>query len=139
MNDYRETGAYKRADEEERRSYEAWKADQKISDEHMALLLSLQDLRETPKEEKKKGNRSAETLLVLSMFFFLFAVSMKQNNILLVASVIVILNTAIYFSGITNPYSSSMRQIKKKLKAFPQVESFPDWQARHTGGTAEEV
>ena len=138
MNDYRETGTYKRADEAERRSLEAWKVDQQISDDHMALLLGLQDLRETPKEEKKKGNRSAETLLVLSMFFFLFAVSMKQNGILLVASVIVIINTVIYFSGITNPYSNMVRQIKKKLKSCPQVESFSDWQAGHSKDSAGE-
>ena len=137
-NDYRETGTYKRADAEERRRLEAWKKDQQISDNHMALLLALEDLRQLPKEEKKKGNKAAETLLVLSMFFFLFAVSMQQNGVLLVASVIVIINTVIYLSGITNPYSNVTRQIKKKLKACPKVESFAQWQASHTVDSAGE-
>lgn len=138
-NDYRETGTYKRADAEERRRLDAWKRDQQISDNHMALLLALEDLRQTPKEEKKKGNKSVETMLVLSMFFFLFAVTMKQKGMLLVASIIVIVNTVIYFSGITNPYSNMTRQIKKKLKSCPQVESFADWQARHSGDSAGEA
>lgn len=127
-DDYRETGTYKRADAALRRQYENWKSEQDISDVQMALFLRLQDLRDTPKDEKRKGNKTAETMLVFSMFFFLIAVSVRQNAMLLVASLIVIVNTVIYLSGITNPYSSAMRRLKKCLKAYPTVKSFEQWQ-----------
>lgn len=129
--DYHETGIYERSDNEQRARYDTWKEDQNITDVQMTLLLRLEDLRGIPQEEKKKGNRTAETLLVFSMFFFLICVSLKQNTMLLIASIIVIVNTVIYLSGVTNPYSSAIRALKKQLKAYPDVVPFTKWCENH--------
>lgn len=129
--DYRKAGTYKRADSATRRRYDAWKADQNITDAQMCLLLRLQDLRDAPKDEKKKGNKTPETLLVLSMFFFLLA--MNNKNVLMVASVIVIINTVIYLSGILNPISNAMRKLKKELKKYPEIVPFKKWCEEHEG------
>lgn len=129
--DYRELSAYKNADAAVRRQLEHWRADQKISDEHMYLLMARQTLRELPPEKKKAGNRVAEMLVVFSIIFFLFMMQSQDRIPMLIASIMVISSTILYLSGVLNPISAQFRQIRRALKKHPTVEEFAAWNAKH--------
>lgn len=129
---YRELSAYKNADAATRRRLESWKADQKISDPHMYLLMSRQTLRELPPEKKKAGNRTAELLVVFSIIFFLFMMQSQDRVPMLIASIMVISSTILYLTGMLNPISAQLRQIRRELKNYPTVEEFAAWDEKHS-------
>lgn len=130
-NDYRKLSAYKNADAAMRRQLERWKTDQKISDEHMYLLMAYQTLRQQPPEKKKAGNHIAEILVVFSIVFFIFVMQSEDRVPLLIASVMVISSTVLYLTDILNPISAQFRQIRKALKKYPDVEEFAVWSEAH--------
>lgn len=130
-DDYRKTETYKAADKKTRQLYDAWKEAEDMTDAQMALNMRLLDVRNTPKEEKKKGNKTAETLVLFSMVFFLIVATSMRGTVLLVACGILFINTGIYVSGITNPYSIAVKKIKKELKAYPATKSFAQWCKEH--------
>lgn len=137
-DDYRKTETYKRATKAEKRLYDEWKEDQQMTDAQMALNMRLLDVRNTPKEEKKKGNRTAETLVIFSMVFFMIVAGSMRGTVLLVACGILFINTGIYLSGVTNPYSVAAKKIRKELKAYPETVSFAKWVEAREGQKPEQ-
>lgn len=134
--DYRKTKLYREASPELRRKYERWKQEQKLDARQMYLELSLEELKQTPKEEKRKGNRAAEVLVVTSIFFFLIMAGSKSRLTLLIACGMLFINTLIYLSGALNPYTVQLRRVKKQLRAYPQAERFELWCAKQEQGDA---
>lgn len=131
---YRELGAYKNTDSDGRRQLERWKKDQNISDEHMYLLMAQKTLREMPPEKKKAGNRVPEMLVVFSIIFFLLVMQSEDRIPMLIASVMVIFSTILYLTGVLNPISTQLRQLRKALKDHPPVEEFAAWSEAHPPG-----
>lgn len=128
-DDYRKSTTYRKADTALRRQLEAYKADQKLSDEHMAWQMYLQDLRAMPKEERQKGNRMAESSVIGAMVVFLVAIQSKSKVAMLIASLLVIAMTAVYLSGVLNPYTDTLRRVKRYLKkSCPAAQDFAAWQ-----------
>ena len=125
--EYHKSETYKKADTETRRSLERYKADQKISDEQMNWLMYLEDIRGLPKEERQKGNRPAEMLVLSAMVMFLLMATAGSRGAMLVTSIFFIIAAVTYLSGILNPYSVTIRKIKKKLKSYPKVKSYKEW------------
>ena len=128
--EYRRTSSYKKLDYASRKRWEQYKASNNISDEHMAEIFKLEDLRNLPKEEKQKGNRIPEGLLVVTMLFFVILVGGQERGSLAmtVTAVMVVFSTILYLSGALNPISVAIKKSRKKLKKdYPQVPSFESW------------
>lgn len=126
---FRESNFYKQADSATRSQLARYQSELKISDEHMAWLLYLQDLRDIPKEEKQKGNHVGEGLVIGAMALFLVATQSGSRGAMLIASLFMIAMAIVYMTGLTNPYSDTLRRVKKKLKKdFPAVPDFKTWQ-----------
>ena len=128
--DYRKTALYRDAPPALRRQYERWTQEQKLDGERMCLELSLLQLRQMPKEERRRGNRAAEALVIASMLFFLAVANARSKATLLIACGLLFVNTLLYLTGVLNPYVVQTRRLKKRLRAYPQIEPFEAWQAR---------
>ncbi|MCR4633069.1 MAG: hypothetical protein K5648_02965 [Erysipelotrichaceae bacterium] len=123
---YKETDTYKNADAKGRAAIERYKKDNKIANEQLYLLLLRQDLRDLPKEEKQRGNRPAEIIVISGIITFLAMTAADRKDLLPFAAVYMIAAAVIYFSGILNPVSRRLSNIKKLLKKFPQVPDLRD-------------
>lgn len=137
--EYRRTSTFKSFDSATKKLWEQYKTKNEISDEHMAEIFKLQDLRNLPKEEKQKGNRIPESLLVVTILFFVFQMN-GQNQVtmtMIVTAVMVIFSAILYLTGALNPVSTAIRKSKKKLKKnYPKVPSFDEWCAQNEIETA---
>ncbi|MBQ8995319.1 MAG: hypothetical protein IJ091_05850 [Oscillospiraceae bacterium] len=128
--EFRRTTTYKGMDSATKKLWELYKVQNKISDDHMAEIFKLEDLRNLPKEEKQKGNRIPESLLVVTMLFFVFQMNgqSKTTITMVVTAVMVLFSAILYLSGAMNPISVAIKKSKKKLKKdYPQVPSFAEW------------
>lgn len=139
--EYKKTGTYKNADKKLRLLYEQYKTENNVSDEHMTELLTLEDLRAVPKEEKAKGNRIPQSLLIISMLFFVIQMNGSERGLMMiVTAVMVIFSTVIYLTGAMNPYSMAVRKAKKKLKKkFPKVPDLHQWISEKTDTNKNEA
>ena len=128
--EYRRTSTFKSFDSATKKLWEQYKTKNEISDEHMAEIFKLQDLRNLPKEEKQKGNRIPESLLVVTILFFVFQMN-GQSQVtmtMIVTAVMVIFSAILYLTGALNPISTAIRKCKKKLKKdYPRVPIFDEW------------
>ncbi len=137
--DYRKSSTFRNSDGETRRLMERYRSEQHISEEHMAWLMYLEDLRALPKEEKQKGNRMAEGMILGAMVLFLATLQSPDKRVLLLTSLLVIGMTIIYISGVLNPYTDTLRRVKRLLKKqYPAVEPYRAWMKKQSG-TAQDA
>lgn len=125
---YRKSSTYQNGSPETRRLIERYQMEQKISEDHMAWLMYLEDLQALPKSEIQKGNRVAEGMVIGALVLF-FAVMRNQNKgILLWASILVLVMGVIYLAGLLNPYTDALRKVKRTLKKhYPKAISYQTW------------
>ena len=126
--DYKKTDTYKEADQKTKQRIERFMKENKITKQHMYLLLLREDYRNLPKEEKQKGNRTAEALVVGGVISFLILVAQQRTALLPYISIYVIAASIIYFSGILNPIARQLSNINKLLKKnFPETPSLKEY------------
>lgn len=134
---YRKSSTYQHGDSETRHLIERYQAEQHISEEHMAWLMYLEDLRALPKEERQKGNHMAEGMVIGAMVLFLATVQSQDKRLLLLTSLLVIAMGIIYMTGLLNPYSDTLRRVKRTLKKqYPAVEPYQAWVKKQTGNSS---
>ncbi|MBQ9327521.1 MAG: hypothetical protein IJ225_03185 [Solobacterium sp.] len=125
--DYRSTNTYKTASKEVRKRIEDYRSANDLKANHMYLLLLREDYRRLPKEEKQKGNRPAELMVFSGILVFLVMTASDNRQLLPFAGIYMIIATAVYFSGILNPYSRQLSNINKLLKKqFPEVPAIKE-------------
>lgn len=133
-NNYRKSTTYQKGSQETRRLIERYQKEQKISEEQMAWLMYLEDLRAVPKEEIQKGNRMAEGMVIGAMVLFLAVMQSRNKGLLLLASILVIAMGAVYLTGLLNPYTDTLRRVKRTLKKrCPNVIPYQTWLKEQTG------
>lgn len=137
--DYRKSSTFRNSDGETRRLMERYRSEQHISEEHMAWLMYLEDLRSMPKEEKQKGNRMAEGMIIGAMVLFLATLQSHDKRVLLLTSILVIVMTIIYISGVLNPYTDTLRRVKRLLKKqYPAVEPYRAWMKKQSSSAQDD-
>lgn len=135
-SNYRKSTTYQKGSQETRRLIECYQKEQNISEEQMAWLMYLEDLRALPKEEIQKGNHMAEGMVIGAMVLFLAVMQSRNKGLLLLASVLVIAMGAVYLTGLLNPYTDTLRRVKRTLKKqYPEVTSYQTWLKEQAGGT----
>lgn len=133
---YRKSTTYQKGSPETRRLIERYQKDQHISEEQMAWLMYLEDLRALPKEEVQKGNRMAEGMVIGAMVLFLAVMQSRNKGLMLLASVLVIAMGVVYLTGLLNPYTDTLRRVKRTLKKqYPQVVPYQAWYKEQAGGS----
>lgn len=137
MGDYRATETYKKASAEVRKKIEAFRKEHDLKAGQMFLLLHREDLRRLPKEEKQKGNRPAEMMVLSGILVFLVMTATNNRALLPFAAVYVLIASAVYFSGILNPYSREISNVNKLLKKeCPDIPSIKEVIDGPSGGNA---
>ena len=122
--DYKRTGTYKEADQKKKTLIEKFMKENKITKQHMYLLLLREDYRNLPKEEKQRGNQLAEMLVISGVIPFLVFTANQRKDLLPFAASYLIVVSIVYFSGILNPISRELSNINKLLKKnFPETPS----------------
>lgn len=125
--DYKKTETYKKADPSLRKQYDAWMKSQKLSHDDMYRYLLREDMRALPKETVKKGNSSVEMMVISAMAVFLVGSARRIEPLMLVGAIFVIITSILYFSGILNPYTRTIRACTKKLKQRGAFTDFKEW------------
>lgn len=125
--DYKKTETYKKADPSLRKQYDTWMKSQKLSHDDMYRYLLREDMRALPKETIRKGNSSIEMMVISAMAVFLVAVARRIKPLMLAGAIFVIITSILYFSGILNPYTRTIRACTKKLKQRGSFTDFKEW------------
>ena len=116
LGDYRATLTYKNASSEVRKKIEEYRKQNDLKAGQMFLLLHREDLRRLPKEEKQRGNRPAEMMVLSGIVVFLVMTATNNHAVLPFAAIYMIIASAVYFSGILNPYSREISNVNKLIK-----------------------
>ena len=78
----------------------------------------------------------AEGMVIGAMVLFLAVMQSRNKGLMLLASVLVIAMGVVYLTGLLNPYTDTLRRVKRTLKKqYPQVVPYQAWYKEQAGGS----
>lgn len=135
--DYQQTNTYRDSDRDTRRQLNRYKKECGISDEHMFLMLTKNDLLNVSEEQRSNADFSSKAILVVGVLIFwnsmMAAANSRQGFDLFLWGIALVsfgLVIGVYFSGVLNPYKRATRKVNKYLRQMPEAPSFEEWRAQ---------
>ena len=131
---YQDTNMYRISSPARRRQINRYKKEFNISDEHMYLLLTREELDAVPKSEIDAADTPSRVVLIVGVMLFwgsmqaaivsdgtakVFGIFLSLASFCAVA--------AVFYTGILNPYKRARRELDKRFKDMPEVPDFEEW------------